>query len=48
MNYLEDSEATWRCRNCKQVFTYYFPGLVEQALAREKQESAVSANTVPS
>lgn len=31
-NHLEIQESLWRCRNCKQVFTDYYPGLVEKVL----------------
>jgi len=31
-NHLEIQDSLWRCRNCKQVFTDYYPGLVEKFL----------------
>lgn len=35
-NHLEIRESQWTCRNCGQVFTEYFPGLVQKALAQQK------------
>jgi hypothetical protein len=43
MLYLEVQEPTWKCRNCGQVFTYDFRGLVEQVRAREPQATAAAA-----
>lgn len=32
-NHMEIAEATWPCRNCGQVLSYNFPGLVEKVKA---------------
>jgi hypothetical protein len=39
-NHLEVSASEWRCRNCGQVISEYFPGLVVKVLAIEKPEAA--------
>jgi ribosomal protein L37AE/L43A len=39
-SHLEMRTALWACRNCEQVFTQYFPGLVEKFLAQEKEAAA--------
>jgi len=44
-NHLALAEATWKCRNCQQVFTRDFPGLAAQVKALEKQEVAAPAAT---
>jgi hypothetical protein len=37
-NHLEIQESLWRCRNCKQVFTDYYPGLVIKVLKLQPPE----------
>jgi hypothetical protein len=39
-SHLEMRTALWACRNCEQVFTQYFPGLVEKVLAQEKEAAS--------
>ncbi len=46
-NHMALAEATWRCRNCRQVFTQDFPGLVAKVKALEKQEAPTPAGAVP-
>lgn len=46
--HLEISEATWRCRNCKQVFTHNFPALVERVLSQVKGEAPAQTSGVAS
>jgi hypothetical protein len=43
MNYPEQSEPTWRCRNCRRVITYDFRTLVEQVMALQKNEVTADA-----
>jgi len=37
-NHLEIQESLWSCRNCKRVFTNYYPGLVEKVLKLQPPE----------
>jgi hypothetical protein len=36
-NHVEITEATWPCRNCGQILSHNFPGLVEKVMAQEGQ-----------
>ncbi len=42
-NHLAISEAVWRCRNCRRLFTSDFPGLVAKVKALEKLEAPAPA-----
>lgn len=46
--HVEILEATWTCRNCRQILAYNFPALVQKALARAKQEAPASAPSASS
>ncbi len=39
-NHMEIAEATWPCRNCGQVLSYNFPGLVEKVKALQSPVAA--------
>jgi len=38
-NHIEVMTSLWSCRNCGQVITQFFPGLVEKVLKLQKPES---------
>lgn len=42
-NHIEVLTSLWACRNCGQVLSHYFPGLVVKALALHPQEAAPQA-----
>ncbi len=42
-NHLEVMTSLWSCRNCDQVITHYFPGLVAKVLKLQKPEAATEA-----
>ena len=39
-NHIEMLTSEWRCRNCGQVISHYYPGLVVKVRALEKPEGA--------
>ena len=45
--HVEIRDATWRCRNCRRVFTHYFPGLAEQVLALQAKPAGTQAAAAP-
>ena len=38
LNYPENTEPVWKCRNCGQLLSADFPRLVEKALALHSEE----------
>lgn len=42
-NHVQMPEAIWSCRNCGRVFTYTFPILAREFLAREKPAAEAAA-----
>lgn len=43
-NHLEVQSSLWRCRNCEQVISNYFPGLVQNVMKLQKPETAPEAS----
>jgi hypothetical protein len=43
MNYPEQSEPTWACRNCGRIITYDFRRLVEKVMSLQKNEATADA-----
>ena len=43
-NHIEVLTSLWKCRNCGQVISTYYPGLVEKALKLEKNQAAPEAS----
>jgi hypothetical protein len=43
-NHVEVSAALWVCRNCGQVLSNYFPGLVRKVLSLPKPEAEPQAS----
>jgi hypothetical protein len=46
-NHIEILESEWPCRNCGQVFTHYFPGLVQKVLAQQKAQAEQATQPAP-
>ncbi len=43
-NHLQMPTSLWTCRNCKQVLSFHFPGLVEKVLKHQKPEAKAQAD----
>ncbi len=43
-NHIEVQTALWSCRNCKQVITHHFPGLVEAVRKLQTPETESKPN----
>jgi hypothetical protein len=42
-NHIEMQSSLWKCRNCGQIISDYYPGLVVKALQLEKAQAAPEA-----
>jgi len=45
--HLQSHEALWSCRNCEQVFTYFFPQLVAKVLELQPRDAQPAVAAPP-